>query len=112
APATTAVAQTITTDGAHDVGRGNSAALQRNAGFGQHEVQLVLQALLEPDQPAAATTVRRGVVDDDEHIVAVDVNGEAAHVIGERVQRAAAGEVETGVVPVAGEQSGAARAGA
>ena len=54
-------------------------------------------------QPPDRVVVGRGR---DPHVVAVDARREAAGVVGPRVERAAAGQVEAGVVPVAGEQAG------
>ena len=57
---------------------------------------------------AGGRPVRRRAI--DEHVVAVDLDREAAQLVRELVEGAAGSEVEAGVVPVAGEDPVADRA--
>ena len=45
-----------------------------------------------------------GIARVDQHVVAVDGDVEAARVVGERVERASAREIEARVVPVTGDE--------
>src|SRR5258706_249666 len=55
------------------------------------------------ERASGAVNTFRTEVDVD--IVSLDHRGVGAHIVGEGVERAAGGEVEAGVVPVAGQQA-------
>ena len=63
----------------------------------------MLEAVVEPAPQMGDPVGRR--LDDDDHVVAVDLDRVGAHVVGEGVEGAARVQVEAGVVPVAGEQA-------
>ena len=88
-------------------------AVQPYDGLGEDEADIVLQALVQLAGPVDAAVLFDGNgVDPD--IAVPDLGVEGRNVVGEGVEGAAAGEIELGVVPVAGEDAvpdGAAREG-
>ncbi len=102
APPLRAVGGAVVDARANDVGRGHSRLEQAEHRFRGDQ----RQALFEP---FGQTVVQMGDaiglgLDDEEHVVALDLHGVGAHVIGERVEGVARCEIESGVVPVAREQ--------
>ena len=83
---------------------GSAGGLEAKDGLGDDEADVVFQAVLESLAPVLGFIAGLGTwIDPD---LAVNYrDGEAAHVVGEGVEGAATGEVETGVVPVAGENA-------
>ncbi len=103
APTAPAVARAEVEPDPDDVGGLHTGFEQSEHRLRDHECEPVFQALLQP-----AAEVRYGiahVAGGDEHVVTVDGHVEAARVVGERVERATAGEVEPGVVPVTCDQT-------
>ena len=73
-------------------------------GLGDHQPDVVLHPVFEAARPPLNRVgLRRAGI--DPHASVGHGDREGPHVVGERVERAAAGEVEPGVMPVAGEDS-------
>jgi len=70
----------------------------------EHQVDLVLEPVLDTLQPVrCAVACGRSGIDPDPAVAELDREG--GGVVGEEIERAAAGEVELGVVPVAGQDA-------
>ncbi len=97
----------MASDRAHDIRGGCSGATVRqgDARFGEHELQLVFETLLQSSQPLGAAVFGVCVINDDVYGVLLHRHREAAHIVCERVQGTTTLQVETSVVPVACEQS-------
>ncbi len=90
--------------GAHDLGRADAGFEQPEHRLRDHERDVVLQAL---PQPRLHVPDRIGVgAGADEHVAVADVGVEPAGVVGPQIERAPRHEVETGMVPVAGDEPG------
>ena len=77
-------------------------------GLGQHQRDALLQAVLQAaSQPADRVGVRSG---GDEHVAVGEAHVERDGVVGPRVEGAAAGQIEAGVMPVTGDEPGLDRA--
>ena len=72
--------------------------------LGDHQPNIVLHPIFEATRPPLyGVGCRRAGV--DPHTASRDRDREGPHIVGEGVEGAAAGEVEPGVMPVAGEDS-------
>jgi hypothetical protein len=85
-----------------------AGAAERDRGLGEHQGDVPFQSLAQ-----AAARVRRDVgarADVHPDVAAADLDRERAHVVRPGVERAAAGQVEARVMPVAGQDAVAHRA--
>ena len=109
APAIPPVARAEVEPDLHDVGRRHTGLEQSEDGLRDDEREPVFETLLQP-----ATQVRDGVAGVTRASTSTSspsmVDVEAARVVGERIERAAAREVEAGVVPVTRDQTALHRA--
>ena len=78
--------------------------LQAQHRLGDDQTDVVLQSVLQPSPPVLAFVagLRLRV---NPYLAVLDAHREAAHVVGEGVEGAAAGQVEAGVMPVAGQDA-------
>ena len=72
--------------------------------LGDDQIQLVGQAVRQPPAPVAH---RVGTVEHrpDPDLVVAQLDGTGRHVVGPQVERAAAGQIEPGVMPMAGQDA-------
>ncbi len=81
---------------------------QRDDFLGQNERDVVLQSFLESMAMLLNRIGRRGHV--QPHLAVPDIDREAADIVGKGIEGAPGSQVETGVVPVAGQNSSRHRA--
>ncbi len=79
---------------------------QRRHGLGDHQREAVFEPVLQPPAPPLGGSRARAGTNGDGIVVGVDQHLEPGGVVGPRVERATAGEVEPGVVPMAGDEAG------
>ena len=103
APSAGAVAQAKERRAAEHV-VGGVEFVQGDDALGEDERELAFKPFAQLRLPVAAT-VRLDGVGVDVHVAVTGLDGEGGDVVGEGVEGAAAGEVELGVVPVAGEDA-------
>ena len=88
----------------HDLAVVDLFAEERDDRLRDHQADVLLHPLLEPSEPVMRRRPgRRYGVDED--LAVPDLDRIGGHVVGEQVEGAAAGQVEAGVMPVAGEDA-------
>ena len=102
-PAAAAARDAEVEPGAEDVDAARIGFEQRDRRLRQHERDVALEPVAQPLALVRDRVVARAEV--DEHVVAVELDREAAQLVGELVERAAGRQVEARVVPVAGEDA-------
>ena len=89
----------------HGDGGRNAFRLQSDDGFGDHEVDVLLQSVLETVAPVFFGRFGARWVRLDVHLAVADLDGVGLHVVGERIEGVPAGQFEPRVMPVAGEHT-------
>ncbi len=103
APSRPAVGRAEDDAAPHDLGGRHAGVEASENGLGRDQRQALLQPLLEPIEEGCTPGLLVGVGDD--HPVAADLDGVGAYVVGEGIKGPSRGQVETGMVPMAGEQT-------
>ena len=89
--------------GPEDVDAARVGLEERDRRLREHERDVALEPVPQPLALVRDRIARRAQV--DEHVVAVELDREAAQLVGELVERAAGRQVEARVVPVAREDA-------
>ena len=103
-PTGTPAAYSVEAAGPHDLVRVRPGADERHDGLGHHQPDVLVHALLEPAQAVRDRVARcRGEIDVDAAVL--DFDRVDRGVVGKEIEGAAALEVESGVMPVAGQDA-------
>ena len=108
APTSPAVRRAEVEPGAHDLGRAHPRVEQPEHRLRDHERDAFFESVAQPGLQMTDRIVVGPRL--DEHVAVAHLGRESAGVVGPHVERAARHEVEAGVVPMAGDETGLDRA--